>query len=332
MLAVDGGATSTRALVGTVEGEVLSIGRAGPSNHVFGEAGRLRLKRALEGSVQGAMAKVREAGRHIEAAWLGMTGFREGSEREALIKTYLAELVDCQRVTVSSDLYTAHAGASALGDGILVYAGTGSVALAIDSSSREARAGGWGYLIDDEGAGYQIGRAALKAVYRAADGRGSATSLRRRILARFHCADLGELSARVYQDDGLDRPTMASLARLVSEAADADGDVVAAGILAAAGNELVGLCTAVARKLPTLGEAPSVFTAGGAFNGGAPLTDAFRRGVREQISRAVFRDAMFPPAIGAFLLALKDLSVAIDAELLDRIRESWARTGDEAET
>src|SRR5438128_1339137 len=82
--------------------------------------------------------------------------------------------------------------------GIVIVSGTGSIAYGRNANGEAARAGGWGHMIGDEGSGYWIGREALTAVMRAADGRGPATGLSDDILAYFQVTDVSHLPRIVY--------------------------------------------------------------------------------------------------------------------------------------
>ena len=82
--------------------------------------------------------------------------------------------------------------------GVVIVAGTGSIAYGRNARGEAARAGGWGYVLGDEGSGYWIGRLALRAVVRQADGRGAATALTPRMLAHFGVSRPQDLIHEVY--------------------------------------------------------------------------------------------------------------------------------------
>ncbi len=84
---------------------------------------------------------------------------------------------------VSDDAVTAHLGALGGEPGVVIVAGTGAIALAVDEVA--ARADGWGTRLGDDGGGYWIGRAGLAAALRAHDGRGGSRELLARAMARF---------------------------------------------------------------------------------------------------------------------------------------------------
>ncbi len=110
----------------------------------------------------------------------------------------------------------------------------------------DARSGGWGHVLGDEGSGYTIGREALQYAARAADGRGPATALLDAILMYWELATPEMILARVYPTD--DKTAIAALAPLVLSVARA-GDPVARRIETRAARELALAATTVARIL-----------------------------------------------------------------------------------
>ena len=139
------------------------------------------------------------------------------------------------------------------------------------AAGQRIRAGGHGYLLDDDGGGFSIGRAALRAVLRRADDVGDApdTALARRLYGAIPGADWDRVRAYVY---GGGRGAVAALVPLVVQAA-ADGDGEARAILAWAGEELARLARVLLRRC---GEARPVALAGGVAKVGGELEGSFR--------------------------------------------------------
>ena len=329
VLGVDGGASSTRAALADLHGHVVAVATAGPSNHVRGEAGKVRLRKALEGAVGGVLARAsavsgQESLGRLQAVTLGMTGVNPGTPEAARVVEALMPLLPPaaleqglrDRIEVVSDARIALEGATEGQPGILVYAGTGSVAMGRDATGALARAGGWGYLIDDEGGGYQIGRQALKAVYRAHDGRGPRTRLTELLMRHFGVQSLQEMVRCIYTDDGLDRPSIARLARWVAVAA-AEGDEAACAIYVRAAGELAALALAVANQLSMT--EPSVYYSGGVFEAG-PLVGAFTAAVCGSLKGATVAPARHPPLVGALLMAYRQLGHAPLPDAVARLR------------
>ena len=132
------------------------------------------------------------------------------------------------------DAVTALAGASVAQPGVIVIAGTGAVAYGRLDSGAEARSGGWGYLIGDEGSGYWIGIEAIRAACQASDGRGEPTTLIERIPEHLHVDDLRALHRKLYAQE-IPRGAIASLAAVTADAAQ-DGDAVALRAAPASGS------------------------------------------------------------------------------------------------
>ncbi len=228
----------------------------------------------------------------------GVAGAGREEERNELREALRSEAI-AERIIVTGD--TDIALAAAFGDqpGIVVTAGTGSMGVARDPFGRTHRSGGFGWQMGDEGSGYAIGRAALGAVGRAADGRSPRTELTSLLL---------KLS-RSESMDGLVRwaaaagvPEVAALAPAVFEAAH-QGDTVAAGIMDYAARELAAL---VLRLLPHFGvdeRAPvGVATNGGLLFHDGPLHRMLRTKLQEE-PRLRLRDTPLDAATGAIHIA-----------------------------
>jgi N-acetylglucosamine kinase-like BadF-type ATPase len=183
--------------------------------------------------------------------------------------------------------------------GLAIVAGTGSIAVGRAADGRTARAGGWGYLLGDEGSGYRIALAGLQAVAQAADGRGPATVLMESLLRHLHLDTPQALIATLYRNDW-SRPRLASLAALVFDTADA-GDTPAQQLVAEAAAQLAQTGAAVVRQLGGQEAVPL------ALAGGCLLASAsYREQVVQQLQALGVRIAavtlVSEPALGAVRL------------------------------
>jgi N-acetylglucosamine kinase-like BadF-type ATPase len=188
--------------------------------------------------------------------------------------------------------------------GVVIVSGTGSIAYGRNAAGESARAGGWGYVLGDEGSGYWIGRAALRAVLREADQRGSATALTPLLLAHFGVDEAQGLIHEVYQSD-LKPTSIGALARCVHEAF-LQGDAVAIGILRTAADELEGAGVSVARRLGLLGEPFTCVLAGGIFRAVPWLQEELQRRLPVAAPRCVAWLLDREPAMGAVSIALQE--------------------------
>jgi N-acetylglucosamine kinase-like BadF-type ATPase len=293
ILGVDAGGTKTVAIV--AEGDKL-LARAATGGAKMRSGKGIACATVIAEVARRALA---ETGRlRADVLVAGVAGAGRDAEREEVRQALRSEDV-ADRTVVTGD--TEIALAAAFGDrpGIVVTAGTGSVAIARDPAGRLHRSGGFGWQMGDEGSGYAIGRAALGAVGRAADGRSPRTEL----------APLLMTATRSEGLDGLVRwaaaagvPEVAALAPAVFEAAGM-GDTIAAGIMDYAARELAAL---IFRLLPHFGadeRAPiEVAANGGLLFHDGPLYRLLRNRLGEE-PRLRLRDRPLDPATGAIHLA-----------------------------
>jgi len=301
VLGFDGGGTRTVALLAAPGADgswrLLGRGEAGPSNRQT--VGTPAALAALDSAAERAFAAAGKARRRVRAACLGLAGAGRPGDQEVVrdwaLRSELARGVD-----VIEDAALIPAAGTPGGWGVAVVAGTGSMAFARGPDGRTARSGGWGHLLGDEGSGYAIAVAGLRAVARAADGRGPATVLADRLPAAHGLARPEELVTVVYRD--CDRAAVAALAPLVLAAAE-EGDAVAAEIVGSAAGELAAAAEAAARLLG-LGPAFPVALAGGLLASHAGYRGRFLAAVAGRGLTADPVAVVAEPAEGAVRLAL----------------------------
>jgi N-acetylglucosamine kinase-like BadF-type ATPase len=291
---VDGGATGSRALALDAAGR--ERGRAdGPPAPVW------------DGDTGEAVAVVASLVRDVAAAAgsgpvarvvVGLAGAGRSPARDA-VRAALVERGVAPAVDVVSDGDVAYHDAFGAGAGILLLSGTGSMALGRSAAGREARAGGWGALLGDEGSGWALGVHGLRAVARAADGRGPATALTAALLPALALRSAPDLIAWVR---GRSKRDVAALAPLVLQAAAA-GDPVAIALRDDAARELAGAADAVRRALEPWDAPPSVALVGGLIAAGGLLRARVEAELAALSVRVDPRDVV--PARGAARRALE---------------------------
>jgi N-acetylmuramic acid 6-phosphate etherase len=299
-LGIDGGGTHTVALLAgrTACGwEVLGRGTAGPSNRQA--VGTERALAALDEAVSAAFAAAGRTRGPAAAACLGLAG-ADRPDDQAVIRDWAGRVRLAERVDVTSDAAILLAAGTPEGWGLVLIAGTGSIAFGRTADDRPARAGGWGHLLGDEGSGYALAMAGLQAVARAADGRRPATRLTEGLLKRLGLSQPQDLIAAVYRG-GRDRADLAALAPLVVEAAE--GDAVAAGIVEEGARELSAAGAVVVRQLGWESPVP-VALAGGLLLGSEGYRERVLRSLRSLGVQAEPVTRVEEPARGAVKLAL----------------------------
>lgn len=291
VVGVDAGGTRTTAVVGDAH---TILGRAD------GGAGAVRPGRALVAAsaigdtVRRALVQARCT--EADVLLVGAAGAGREGERQELERALRSERV-ARRVHVTTDIEIALAAAFGRDAGIVVSAGTGSIAIARDPGGELHRAGGYGWQMGDEGSGYAIGRAALGAVGRAADRRGPETSLVDRIPEAAHVAGIPGLVAWAAT------ATPAEVAALgpTVVAVASEGDVVAQGILDYAARELCRLVLSQLEAFPDEEPVPVAF-AGGLLRPGSLLRDVITQRLSTE-TRLQPLDSEVEPALGALHLA-----------------------------
>jgi N-acetylglucosamine kinase-like BadF-type ATPase len=291
---IDGGQSSTTAVVLDANGTQLGRGTAGPSDHVDEPADSQRAAEACESAVAEAL---RSAGLPVEspllAVVIGLSGYEgDWHGREPRFPGAI--------VRYKHDAVIALAGAIRERPAAVVIAGTGSAAYGETANRAAARAGGFGYLFGDEGSSFAIARAALAGAMRAAD-IGVSTNLAKAALGYFDCPDLRAL-ARAVSLREIGRPQLASFARVVFDAARL-GDAEARAVVDEAAAALAGLTKRIVEEL-TSEDGPPVAVAlvGGAVENADFRAEATRRiGAATPLARIV--PAAFEPAVGAAFLA-----------------------------
>jgi N-acetylglucosamine kinase-like BadF-type ATPase len=300
---VDGGQSTTTALIGDATGFVVGCGRGGPCNHVAGPEARQRFAGAIGSCVRAALAQAGEPEdrRSFQAACFGFSG--GPADKEPLIR----EMFEIGTLGVTTDALIALSGAAAGRPGIIVIAGTGSIAFGRNSRCDTARAGGWGYVFGDEGGAFDITRQALRAALRQHEGWGPRTALHDRLLSETGARDANELLHRFYTPE-FSRPRIAAMATIVDQAAR-EGDEVARKILESEAQALASFAGAVRARIFRQGEDAVVAHVGGVYR-----SDIVRERFRMLVeltggNRCI--EPVYGPAAGALLEAYRSAGLGV---------------------
>ncbi len=231
----------------------------------------------------------------LAAVCLGVAGAGRPEDRDALTDALRRHLPPDVVVDVRPDSEIALEAAFDGGSGLLVIAGTGSIVLARTRTGAFARSGGWGYLLGDQGGGYQLGLQALQAVADQFDG-GPATALTPAVAQAFGLTSPEALIRAVYRDGF----ALQQVAPLVLEAAASDA--VAAAILQ---RNVEALAQRVAWLVERTGDVHPRL----ALYGGLTQAPAYRARLLPALARVVpgwpIQDATTTPAEAALRLALR---------------------------
>jgi N-acetylglucosamine kinase-like BadF-type ATPase len=299
VIGVDAGGTKTVGLLADRDGHVLAEARGSGANlRAHGEA---EVERVLQRVIGGVMAGRASAPAAIA---VGMAGVDRADEAERVRALLRRIAPGTPRLLVTNDALLGLVAAIGHDPGVVLIAGTGSIAYGRNGRDEAARAGGWGYILGDEGSGYWIGRHALRAVMRESDGRGHATALTPLVLKHFGVGRAQDLVHAVY--DGPLRPSeIAAVAAAVQEAAAA-GDELALQVLAVGARELAGSARAVITRLGLRDEPFDVVLAGGVMQAMPSLAAEVAVQLQAGAPRCRVQRLDREPAHGAVALAIAE--------------------------
>lgn len=244
IVAIDAGGTSSKAVLVTRSLQVMAR-TSGPSFNMRRNKIDVFRNMMIE-VVRELFGSVHLTGHIPSAIAVGAAGAGRPEERAMLREVITGRYPQCLAL-VHHDAFIAHYGAFGGDPGVMVTAGTGSIAFGINAEGEEARSGGWGWILGDEGSGWWIGREAVRAALAAWEGSGPATALEELVRSRFQLESTYDVVPQLYRD-AISINHISDLAQQVASAAD-DGDEVARDILQRAGRELGRLGVNVARKL-----------------------------------------------------------------------------------
>jgi N-acetylglucosamine kinase-like BadF-type ATPase len=298
VLGIDAGGTKTLALLANERGEIINEARGVGVN--LQSAGELGVEKVLHEIMEQALDG---HGERPAAVCVGIAGVDRQDDART-VAALMRRISHGSRVLVVNDALIALVAGAGSGPGIVVVAGTGSIAYGRNSNGHAARAGGWGHLIGDEGSGYWIGSRALTAVVRDADGRGPHTRLTSDVLAFFGVADAPALVRIVYERD-VPRRNVAGLGPIVQRASE-QGDMVATEIVADAAGELALAAGSVASRLGMRGDPFPFLLSGSAFRVVPRLASELIKRLVEIAPRARAEILTAEPAQGAVRLAIDE--------------------------
>jgi len=325
ILAIDGGGSKTIAWIANalpsediskVVLEVIGRGHAGPSNprSVGFDTAFLNLRTAIAMAREQATA-TSPCGvpQPFAVACLSLAGagrideqnrIREWAEREQLsFQTIVVDDVEPLRLAAQYEKEIAqNTAATSWEQSVTLVVGTGTIACGRNGENRFARAGGWGYLLGDEGSGFAIGLAGLQAVCKSLDRGDEATPFQMALLKAIGINTPTELVGFIYQNP-LPRAQVAALSEIVI--GYVGSDAIAATILEESIQEMVDLIITTASRLEFGHLSYALALSGGIVcNHPSIVADLLRRLGRSQLAPATHH-VVREPIHGPLLMAAR---------------------------
>jgi N-acetylglucosamine kinase-like BadF-type ATPase len=298
VLGIDAGGTKTICLLADGDGRILSRARSDGAN--LQAVGELEVEKILHTVMMQAIGERRIL---PAAICLGIAGVDRPNDA-AVVSGIMQRIGFNSRVVIVNDALIALETGAPGQPGVVIISGTGSIAYGRNAKGEAARSGGWGYVLGDEGSGYWIGRAALRAVLRAADYRGPRTVLTQMLLEHFQVPQPQLLLHEVYHHH-LKPSAIGALASCV-QTAFREGDEAAVGILRGAADELEGSALSVARRLDLMADAFTFILSGGIFRAVPWLAQELARRLPLAAPQSGTTLLEREPAEGAVTLALQE--------------------------
>lgn len=295
VIGVDGGGTKTEAIAVDEFGNIVGSGVGGSSNVV--ENGEEETRKSLEK----ALSFAKDLNYHDLKIGMGMPAVGEIRGVEDLYSEMVFEILGVRPVAVVNDVVIGWYAGNMGKDGIHVVAGTGSIAYA-RKDGEDARCGGWGSLIGDEGSAYDIGIKTLRTVSMQLDGRTEETILKTLLFERLSLEDEYDFSEWVYRLGKDRRKKIASVAKITYDAAKR-GDEVSIEILRKAGEDLGKLVITLGEKLHF--EKALVSYSGSVLEKNEFVRESFERFIKARIQDAELKTLKCSPALGGVIMTFE---------------------------
>jgi glucosamine kinase len=281
------------------ETRLIASSMAGPSNIV--RVGEAQARESLTQGVHQTCAAAGITAKQVAHTCIGGSGAAR-PELAAIIRSILAEIL-ASPVDVVGDMETSLEAAFGDGPGVIVIAGTGSIAYGRDKVGKTLRAGGWGFEIGDEGSAHWIGRTAVSILLHASDRDGAEAASSSLAKALFKTWGVSSLLDLARAANSVPPPNFAALFRAVV----ASNDELSREVLTKAGKELCEIAALIIRRLFSEDDLAVVPVAmiGGVFRHSAVVREAFYNELQILAPRAQIMPQVVDPVEGALCMARK---------------------------
>ncbi|TLS38472.1 N-acetylglucosamine kinase [Pseudalkalibacillus caeni] len=317
-IGLDGGGTKTTCVLGDGTGKILAyaVGKSSNMKSKSWEEVKLVLHELIERVLHASHKKYEE----VYCLYFSLAGGDRPEDKSRIIASFKDKVRKNAQVVVQNDAFSALAAGTWGEAGSVLISGTGSIAYCLaPSTGKKLRVGGWGYVMGDEGSGFDIGRKALTAVLRAYDGRGPETVLTEKILTALALKDAPQLVTAIYESNEM-RKVVAGLSKIVLKAVE-DKDTIAIQILEEAVEDLVEMAEVLASKTTDDKSLPIVLS-GGMFSSEF-FRETFLKRLRKKLRKIEATIPEVPPVVGAYVLAMNQDGITIEKEQKEQIINTW---------
>ena len=290
-LGVDGGGSKTTAAVFSSDGQYICSACGESINY---RSVGMKNARSAMAEIIGQLS-VKE----FDCAVIGSSALN-GRATEEETKSFCDGIIKSKKIIMDSDLYIALEAADAEGECAAVISGTGSMTVMRNSEGKISTAGGWGYILGDEGSGYSIGLCGIKAAIRGFEDSTSETALTQKCLQYFGITNIYDL-IDLYYNTSVSRKITAAFTKEVMLCAES-GDKTAKDIVE---NEAKSLSKTVLSLLKDAKEDITIGLWGGVFQHNPIFTEKFINLLRKSGFCNV-KLLSFTPELGAIVSCFRE--------------------------
>lgn len=319
-IGIDGGGTKTEGVLTDASGHVLgqkNYGASNPNDVGLDNSAELIVTLISDLLAEGGNIPLEEV-----SIFAGISGAL--NRREELAAAIGHRLKNVGSLSVHSDVINLLSSVSPTGEGICLISGTGSVCFA-RSGNTFLRIGGWGYLLDSGGSGYDVGRMALEAALKAGDGRVDAAThapLRQALTTHLGCPPEAAIT-QIYEQG---KPYIAACAPVVFDLAQ-NGDSVSDSILQTNAQALADCIAAALKALESDRPVPVILGGSLCVKGEPYFTEKIQSGLPAHLAPlARLTVADVPPVFGALAEAFGHIFPIDRCRLFGDFRHTFLQT------
>ncbi|KOS61043.1 hypothetical protein FJQ98_20030 [Lysinibacillus agricola] len=323
VLAIDGGGTKTSAVICDEQGNIYAKVVTNRSNPTAMDV--QYFKSTIHDILQNLQQQNPQVFAAIDSCFAGMAGVKELQAEEVVVSIVRQYVDKTVAIFVDNDALIALYAGTLGKAGIVQIAGTGAITMGYDSEQHFHRVGGWGYLFDDEGSGYDLGVQVLKTIFQSYDGRGDSTALTDVVLRYFSVENVPQLIECIY---GAEHPrtVMAPLSKYVFDVAE-KGDHAAISIIEDACKKYyVAIKACYFHMAWEQGNVPVVLV-GGVFNNEAFFIPKLQQFTQADELPLQFLTPVLQPIGGAVIAAFKQINVQLGSDFVEAFLKNYEQVG-----
>jgi len=320
-MAIDGGGTKTQLAIFDTEGrcihQIIGVG----SNHQSADINHV--KRILSSLIESALLSCHLEKTDILYCYLGLSGADLPEDFE-LLNGVCKSVLENIPFTVNNDAWLILRSGLKSPVGAVCISGTGTNSAAVNPDGKRAILRSLGFTLGIYGGGLDIAREALHYAFRADEMTYRDTLLRTEIPKLLGVSDMASVVPMFYPKQTLDRVRFGEITALVNICANLY-DRVSMDILKRIGTILGDQTAGVIRQVGMTESSLPVVVGGRVFEGESPLVyQSFKRQLKKHVPKAFFVKPEYPPVVGAYFLALDQLSIPQTESLMTKLKESWS--------